>query len=146
MTNTVVQNFINKWMNKYLDTDGFPSYNKFQCVDLIRKYFPDVVGCPVVRGNAINYWYDYPYSPTLQKYFNRIPNTLTFVPKLGDVGILAATSSNPYGHIGLCTNAGNIWYYTLFEQNDPLRSPCHYKAYNYIYPRFLGVLRPKSLV
>jgi hypothetical protein len=145
MTQTDVQNFINKYMNKYLDTDGYPSYNKFQCVDLIRQYQVEMIKMPLVGGNAINYWYDYPYNSTLQKYFTRIPNTLTFVPKLGDIGIQAATAANPYGHIFLNTNAGNIFYYTAFEQNDPLKSPCHYKSYNYVFPKFLGVLRPKSL-
>ena len=130
-------------MNRFLDTDGFPSYQPYQCVDVIRQYHKEVLLAPIVRGNAINYWYDYPYSATLQKYYTRIPNSLTFVPKLGDVVVFAATWRNPYGHIGISSSVANVFWVTVFEQNDPLKSPCHYKAYNYIYPRVLGVLRPK---
>jgi hypothetical protein len=146
MTKQDVSNFITEWMNKYLDTDGYPAYNKYQCVDVIRKYQTEVIKMPLVGGNAIDYWYHYPYDQTLQQYFTRIPNTLTFIPKLGDVIIFAGTSKNPYGHIGLQSTAANFFWTTVFEQNDPIGSACHYKAYNYITPRLLGVLRPKNLV
>jgi hypothetical protein len=137
------QEFINKYMNKKLDTDGYPSWQPYQCVDVIRQYQKEVIGSIVVGGNAIDYWYQYPYNATLKKYYDRIPNTLTFVPKLGDIGIFAAWANNPYGHIGICTNAGNMWYFTTFDQNWPSGSPCHYVSHNYLYPKFLGVLRPK---
>lgn len=149
MTPKDVQDFINTWNGKKLDTDGYPSYNKYQCVDVIRKYLPDVVKCPLVGGNAIDYWYYYPYNKTLQKYFVRIPNSWTFIPKLGDICIFGPVNGNPYGHIGLGTNAGNLLYATVFEQNDPVGSGCHYKAYNisvaYYWPKLLGVLRPRAL-
>ena len=136
------QAFIDGWMNKLLDTDGYPSYQPYQCVDVIRKYQTDVIKNPLVPGNAIDYWYHYPFNPILQKYYTHIPNSLTFVPKLGDIVIFAATWGNPYGHIGISSSVANVLWVTVFEQNDPLKSPCHYKAYNYIYPRVLGVLRP----
>jgi hypothetical protein len=146
MSKQDVQNFINEWMNRKLDTDGYPSYNKFQCVDVIRKYQTDVIKMPLVGGNAIDYWYHYPCDQTLQQNFTRIANSWTFVPKLGDIVIFAGTSGNPYGHIGICSSAADVFWMTVFEQNDPNYSPCHYKAYNYISPKCLGVLRPKALV
>ncbi len=151
------QDFINDFMNKPLDTDGYPSYQKYQCVDVIRaymaggiknnsvlaaKYPKGVLGMPLVPGNAVNYWYDYPYNLTLQKFFTRIPNTPTGVPRLGDIVIFAAWWRNPYGHIGIGTNAGNVFYLTTFDQN--WKGPyCTYISHNYIYPRVLGWLRFK---
>ena len=136
------QEFINYWMGKKLDTDGYPLGQPYQCVDIVKQFHAEVLQAPMFRGNAINYWYDYPYSTLLQKYYDRIPNTLTFVPRLGDVMVWKGWWSNPYGHIALCTNAGNMLWFTSFDQN--WKGPyCTYVAHNYTWPRVLGVLRPK---
>lgn len=142
------QEFINKWMNKQLDTDGYPSYQPYQCVDVIRQYHIEVLKAPIVPGNAINYWYDYPYNATLQKYYTRIQNNvwdLTLVPKLGDVIVFAGWGSNPYGHISICSSAVNGLWFTSFDEN--WKGPyCTYIAHNYISPRVIGWLRPKIQV
>lgn len=145
MTTQEVQDFINRHMDTKLDTDGFPKDQPYQCVDVIRAYQTEVIKNPLVGGNAIDYWYQYPYSKVLQQYFTRIVNTWWFVPKLGDITIFAGTKTNPYGHIGIVSGAANIFWMTVFEQNDPYNSPCHYKAYNYRTPPCLGFLRPRQL-
>jgi CHAP domain len=148
MTTADVQNFMNTWMNRFLDTDGYPSYWKYQCVDVFRKYQTDVVGNPLVPGNARDYWYNYPRDPVLQQFYVRIPNTLTAIPKMGDVIIWDGWSADPYGHIAICTAAAGMIYFTSFDQNWPLRSPCHYQVHNFYpwSPKVLGWLRPKALV
>lgn len=156
MTQTDVYNFFNTWLNKKLDTDGYPSYQKFQCVDVFRKYQTDVVKNPLVPGNAIDYWFNYPINSILQKYYDRIPNTITAVPKLGDVIIwdrfgwnpLKKAYTNPFGHIAIATQANGLIYFTSFDQNWPSLSACHYQAHNFYSwsPKVLGWLRPKSLV
>lgn len=138
------QDFINKYMNKYLDTDGYPSYNKYQCVDVIRKYLVESVGCKLVGGNARDYWYNYDLDPTLKKHFTRIKNTVTAVPKLGDIIIWDAWRKNPYGHIAICSASAGLIYFTSFDQNWPVGSPCHYQAHDFFWwsPKVLGWLRP----
>jgi hypothetical protein len=161
MTPDQVQNFINDLMDKKIDTDRFPKDQPYQCVDVIRAYmagrilnFPDlatkyakgVIQMPMVNGNAVDYWYQFPTNPILQQYFTRIVNYWWVVPKFGDIAIFAGTKTNPYGHIGIVSRAANLLWMTVFEQNDPFNSPCHYKAYNYRTPPVLGFLRPKQLV
>lgn len=108
-----------------------------QCTDLWRVYNLRVVGGPNVTGNAVDYWGNYPAD-----FYDKIPNTPTGVPQLGDV-IIWGTNYGPYGHIAVCTDIADTKGFTSFDQNDPLKSPCHYQPHNYT--GVLGWLRPKNL-
>lgn len=108
-----------------------------QCTDLFLVYNREVVGAPTIYGNASDYWTNYP-----TEFYDKIPNTPTGVPKLGDVMIWGNTYG-PYGHIAVCTDIADTNTFTSFDQNDPLKSPCHYQLHTYA--GLLGWLRPKSL-
>ena len=45
------------------------------------------------------------------------------------------------GHVGI-HKTGDVWNVNAFVQNDPIKTPCHMKTYNYSY--ILGWLQPKS--
>jgi hypothetical protein len=96
-----------------------------------------VIGGPNVTGNAVDYWTNFPTD-----FYDKIPNTPTGVPKLGDV-MIWGTNYGPYGHIAVCTDIADTKGFTSFDQNDPSKSPCHYQPHNYT--GVLGWLRPKNL-
>ena len=128
--------FITKWNNKLCDYDG---YYSGQCMDLYRQYCKDVLNTPQsppVSG-AAEVWDNY-----LDKYFVKIPNTITGIPKEGDI-IIWNKQLNGYGHIAICQTA-NIWNFTSFDQNFPTSSKCHFQKHNYKY--VLGWLRPISQI
>jgi hypothetical protein len=142
MTKDDVQRFFNTWNGKYLDFDHV--YGP-QCKDVFSAY-NDMQGLPYIVGNPINMWRgDIPKASlaTLNKYYTKIPNSITAVPKMGDVIIFDVGYT---GHISISTNTANILWVTSFEQNYPLGSKCHYVAHNYLRPRVVGWFRPKSLV
>lgn len=121
------QDFFIKYNNKFLDADGVFGY---QCVDVIKQYFKEVLEQPIYPGNAIDYWNNPPIG------FQKIQKTLLNHPEPGD---LIIWNMGLFGHIGIC----NWWRWidlSCFEQNDPLNSSCHFKIYNY--SKILGWLRP----
>lgn len=127
--------FFFKYNTRYLDFDGqFGA----QCKDLFNFYNKEVVGAPRIYGHAKDLW----TSTTALKYYHRIPNTWTFVPREGDVMVWPAWSANPYGHVAIVSH-GNLLWFVSFDQNWPLGTPCHFQTHNYTYPRVYGVLRPK---
>lgn len=115
-----------------------------QCMDLYYAYVSEVLELPVQRlGMARDVFEKYEKYPRLYKLFDRIPNTLTFLPKEGDIAIWNG-KYGPYGHIAICTGKSTLWNFEVFSQNDPLKSPCIFKTYKY--KNFYGVLRPKHLL
>jgi hypothetical protein len=129
------QQYIDSIMGKHIDYDGI--YDA-QCVDIIKKYFVDVIGIPAIRNNAVDYWTNY---PTAQ--FIRITNTPSFVPIKGDIGIFG-TKVGQYGHICIIESA-NVNTFVSVDQNWPFdngKGVAHRVTHNY--SGFLGVLRPKK--
>lgn len=116
--------FVKKWNRKYLDWDG---KNGYQCVDVIKAYFVEVLGIPAKSyGNAKDYWNNHP------KELKQVQSN----PQKGDVVIW---NIGKYGHIGVVLDKNNNGI-IVFEQNDPLRSYCHIKVYTY--SSIEGYLRP----
>lgn len=133
-----VKQFFNAYEGLWVEYRGISNNEtRDQCVDLFLVYNREVVGAPDMFGNAVDYWNNYP-----KDHYDRIENTSTFVPQLGDVGIWG-TKYGPYGHIAIITDVADVKGFTSFDQNDPLKSSCHYQPHTYA--GFLGVLRPKSL-
>jgi hypothetical protein len=130
-----IYELFNKWNGRYNDYD---KHFGPQCKDLFSQYNNDIVKAPYIVGNPIVLWNNYNNLPTLKKYYTKIPNTLTFIPKLGDVGIFNFGST---GHIVIHSQSANMFWFTSFEQNYPTGSPCHFQSHNYL--RYMGVLRPK---
>lgn len=59
-----------------------------------------------------------------------ITNSPTNYPEPGDVVIWGVRAEMPDGHTALAL-AGQPWWFLALEQNDPLGSPCHERAYGY---------------
>ena len=129
-----IQEFFIQFNNKGIDFDNAFG---FQCMDLYRQYCKDVLGIPQsppVNG-ATEVWNTY-----LDKYFVKILNTPTGIPKLGDI-MVWNKQLNGYGHVAICQTA-NVWNFTSFDQNFPVGSKCHFQKHNYKY--IIGWLRPKK--
>lgn len=108
-----IESFVNTYNGKYLEQDGAYYY---QCVDLTKKW-QEVNGWSITHGNA-SQW---PYNADKNDY-EWIANGIRNKPNPGDIVVFGGNS--PYGHIGVCIDA-NYVDLTCFEQNRPLRSPCH---------------------
>lgn len=119
--------FFLKHNNKYLDFDGTSGP---QCVDVSKAYIAQVLGGEPFKGNAIDYWNG------SVPGFKRIENNGSQRPNPGD---LIIWNFQPYGHIAVC-NWSRSFDMGVFEQNNPIGSPCHYAIYNY--KNVLGWLRP----
>lgn len=133
-----IQQFFDSFNGLWIESTGISdSGSRDQCVDLWRVYNLRVIGGPNVTGNAVDYWTNFPTD-----FYDKIPNTPTGVPKLGDV-IIWGTNYGPYGHIAVCTDIADTKTFTSFDQNDPAKSPCHYQPHTYT--GVLGWLRPKNL-
>jgi len=131
--------FIAKNKNYGLDFDG--SYG-FQCVDLARYYWRDVLEISQPRGvsGAKNFWTNYDSDPNLKNNFTKIADSKELIPLKGDVMIWGA-NHGVWGHIAIVIE-GTANDFTCFSQNDPTGAKSiikYYKNFN----GTLGVLRPK---
>ena len=131
--------FIAKNKNYGLDFDG--SYG-FQCVDLARYYWRDVLEISQPRGvsGAKNFWTNYDSDPNLKNNFTKIADSKELIPLKGDVMIWGA-KYGVWGHIAIVIE-GTANDFTCFSQNDPTGAKSiikYYKNFN----GTLGVLRPK---
>jgi hypothetical protein len=128
--------WLDSTVGKYIDADGI---YKYQCVDLVKDYFPKVIGIPAIRNNAKDYWTNYPTA-----HFTKIANTPSFIPKRGDI-MVWGTGVGTYGHIAICEGEATTNYFVSLDQNWPYSNgttPSKYIRHNY--NSVLGVLRPKK--
>lgn len=133
-----IQSFFDAYEGLWIESTSIgDSGSRDQCVDLWRVYNLRVIGGPNVTGNAVDYWTNFPTD-----FYDKIPNTPTGVPKLGDV-MIWGTNYGTWGHIAVCTDIADTKGFTSFDQNDPGKSPCHYQPHNYT--GVLGWLRPRNL-
>ena len=126
--------FFNKYDGKVIDVDGV--YDG-QCMDLYNKYQEEIMR---VKAKGAPYAYQV-WDTYDRNNFEKIPNTIDFIPKLGDVAVWSK-GELPYGHVSICTGKGDINNFESFDQNFPIGSKCHFQNHNY-FNGFLGVLRPK---
>lgn len=135
--------FVANHLGKAMDYDGVPTYDKVQCVDLIKFYLDEVFGIiPGAWGNAHAYYDNYESNSALKAAFTRIANTPSFVPQKGDIGIYGTTlNSEACGHVCVCTGEGDTTYFYAYDQNWTSKA-CTKIRHNYNH--FLGVLRPKN--
>lgn len=130
------QEFFTKYDGKIIDFDGV--YGG-QCVDLYRRYVKEVLGftqSPPVVG-AADIWDTY-----LKDRFDRIENTPTGVPQLGDILIWNKNAGGGFGHVGVFSE-GTANSFRSFDQNWPSGSPCHIQGH--YYTNVLGWLRPQTM-
>jgi len=132
-----INEFFNAYEGLWVETNkGSDASTLDQCVDAWRTYNEKVIGGPFMYGNAVDFWTNYPTD-----FYDKIPNTPTGIPQLGDV-MIWGTRYGKYGHIAVCTDIADVKTFTSFDQNDPIGEPCHYQPHNYT--GVLGWLRPKN--
>lgn len=122
-----IQDFFIKHNGQFLDTDGFPKDTPYQCVDVIKAYFKEVLGIEPVHGDAINYFNNPP------KGFTKIKKAFFNQPQPGDILVLSPN------HISIC-NWSRPFDWGGFEQNYPIGAPCHFQDHPN-YKNVLGWLR-----
>lgn len=106
-------------IGKSIDTDGYPSWQKYQCVDLVNAYY-QYLGVPTPSGNAEAYRY------------KNVPNGWTRVYgdyQPGDIAVWKPNytygyySSGEYGHVAIVTSADSNWIYVV-NQNFSEKPYC----------------------
>lgn len=136
------EEFFNLWNGKFCEVSDISNLN--QCFDLAVAWC-NYLGIP---KSTIAHLYAYQIyaSPVEDTYLNfyRIPNTPHAIPQKGDMVIWNYTFNGGAGHVGICTGRADIKTFDAFEQNDPLKSFCHVKIYDY--SSILGWLRPIELL
>lgn len=132
-----IKGFFDTFEGLWVETNrGTDLSTNQQCVDLWRAYNRKVINAPDIFGNPPDIWNKYQAD-----FYDKIPNTPTGVPQLGDVIIWSKTYGG-IGHIAICTDIANTKTFTSFDQNDPVGEPCHYQPHTYT--GVLGWLRPKN--
>ena len=133
--------FIEKYNGKFVDWDGKHSY---QCMDLMRYYVSEVLkfspydvisASPSAKQCFQNF--------KSNKYFVKVINTPTGVPKKGDI---VFWGTYPFvtglaGHMAIFCD-GNASCFISFDQNYPNNQPCKYV--NHSYRGVLGWLTPRK--
>ena len=142
-----VDAIIGRWNNRQCDRDGFPAGQPYQCHDWAAQYSQEIGGPGYLptptTGGARDVYEQYNNIPSIKAFYDRIPNTLDFVPRKGDIMVWTATPGNIYGHIAVCDGEGNTNYFMSYDQNWNNVYRIVRVRHNYSY--VLGVLRPKNL-
>ena len=129
--------FIEKYVGKSFDYDGVAGV---QCVDLIKMYLDKVFNIKAGSwGNAKDYYLNFEKLP-ISKYFRKIKNTASFIPKKGDICVWGL-GLNVYGHIAIATGEGDTRYFYSYDLNWGSKNV---KKVLHSYRGFLGVLRYKE--
>jgi hypothetical protein len=130
--------FFKDWNGKPLEAED-PT-NLDQCFDEPIK-FCDYLGIPreAIRHFYASQIYTNPTDLTVQ-YFEMIPNTPNGVPQIGDIIVWKIGLA---GHVAIGTGVGDSSGFTSFDQNWPLKSPCHLQAHTY--DNVFGWLRPRTV-
>ena len=138
--------FLTKYNGKGIDYDH--SFGN-QCVDLYRQYVQEVLNLPQsppVKGAA---WIRSTYDKNL---YDWLDNTITAVPKFGDILIWDTRAGGGFGHVAIYIR-GNVLYFTSFDLNWPSQGYydqygnfigtglCHEQGHNY-FGGLVGWLRP----
>ena len=115
-----------------------------QCVQFIRyclniyyrkQQWEAVIG-------AADFWANYSNDRFLYQFWDRIPNTPSFIPKEGDICVWNKNKGDGYGHIGIVYGTEqNVRMMTCLEQNwKPLKVSIVTHNYNDV----LGFFRIKE--
>lgn len=134
---TSLDSFVNKYTDKTIDIDG--AYGG-QCVDLYRQYCKEVLAVPQSPGviGASDIWDTY-----LKDHFDRIENTPTNIPQVGDIVIWNEKAGGGFGHVAIFLK-GTTKSFHSFDQNFPTGSKCRVVSHHY--NNVLGWLTPKKIV
>ena len=124
-------------VGKRYDTDG---YYGAQCKDYANAY-SSFHGHPLKASNANATW-----TIAQDPFWQKLANTPTFLPQVGDIVVWGAWTGNPYGHIGVVLDANLNTFRSVdqnwFNANSTTGSPAAIVSHNYTNPRVVGFLRP----
>ena len=132
--------FVGRWNGRYVDVDGVPAGQPYQCTDLFNKFHTEVMGGTYVRmggdGGAKNLW-NTTNDQMLSKYTKISPSQAA---RKGDVAVWSGESlgSGGYGHVAIVLNdsGSNL---SIFTQNPgAAQVASHSKAH------LLGYFRPNT--
>jgi hypothetical protein len=133
--------FVKKYNGIATDYDGGCGV---QCVDLAKLYMDKVLGIKIgAIGNAEAYWRRYNELSILNKNFDRIANTPTFIPQKGDI-VVWGTKHGKYGHIAVADGVGTTSYFYSYDQNWGGKGQGMTRIKHTYKSGFEGVLRPKA--
>lgn len=118
------QEFLDKWNGQYCEAGGSANA-KYQCVDLINKYFEEVLKTPFILGTDAK---DFPLKAgTLFEY---VKNTPSGIPATGDIVVWTEAVGAGHGHIAIFLS-GTDKSFSSFDQNWPSGTPCHAQGHTY---------------
>ena len=132
--------FTAKYNGKFVDYDG---YYGNQCVDLMRQYIKECLGINPSTIPAVGYAAQiYQNFNSNNKWFTRIANTPTNIPKKGDIVIWKYYPfvTGMAGHVAIFDN-GNMFSLITFDQNWGNPKCCRFVKHSY--KGVLGWLRKK---
>lgn len=158
ISSKVMGDYVNSVINKCIDMDS--SWG-CQCMDLMHHYIAKVLGIPrsvsplVSKGPNEIYFVKFKGKNSITLSYgskkvrlDKIPNTLTSIPKVGDIIIWKAAKSNGYyGHVGMFISGDansfksidQNWYNASLKKGSPAKIVSH--NYNDV----AGYLRPVIL-
>lgn len=139
---------LNRWASavngRYLDLDGFPPQQPYQCHDVLLSYIRDCFGLPISAGHAPGagwtdeVWKQFPsYRPQLAGHFSKHPGSAGL--RAGDICFWPYGSRNhPWSHITVAMSGVDAnGYVTCVSQNPGptqiMKLPVH---------QMIGFLRP----
>lgn len=128
-----LEEFIKKYIGKFVEYHSYGSGALNQCVDLANQYIVEVLGKQAIIGtNAV----DFPARASKDDY-DWIPDAPMTVPQKGDLVIWKTN------HIAICIYADvQLPWFTSFDQNWPTGSACI--KVDHSYSNISGWLRPKG--
>jgi len=116
--------------------------NIYQCMDLAYLWV-FCLGFPKATIQKLYAYQTFTQANDLtRQYFDVIPNSDTFIPKEGDLGVFG-TGVGVAGHICVCTGVGNLKTFQSIDQN--WAGVQRAVKVTHTYTNFLGVLRPKAV-
>lgn len=130
--------------------DQFYAYNKgkkvdydksfgYQCCDLVELYNHDVLGRGQISGNA-----ERMYDMSIMGGLRGAINTPEYIPPRGAIACYSKQWGCTMNHVAIVL-AADIQTLTLFEQNNPIGSPCVLKTVTYD-PKMRFIIPPAEYV
>lgn len=126
--------FKQKYLNTFVDFDG---HFGAQCVDLMRKFIVEVLALNSyvlpAQPYAKDIFYKFETFPDAKKYFTKIVNSPSNVPKQGDLIFWKAWVpgvTGIAGHVAIFDN-GNVNNFVSLDQNWPTGTACHLQSHSY---------------
>lgn len=108
-----------------------------QCKGLTNAY-AQFLGIPKVQA----YYARDMFKNADTRYYERLNNTISFVPRLGDIAVMDNHTS--------IVQSGNLLKFTSLDQNwvnsNNMGSSAQWVTHNYLRPKVIGFLRPKNII